>query len=895
MFGLLQKIFGTSNDRAIKKMQPLVDEINSLEEKLSSKSDEELSALTGIFKERLSKGETLDDILVEAFALVRETAKRKLFMRHFDVQLMGGMVLHKGKIAEMKTGEGKTLMATLPLYLNALSGKGAHLVTVNDYLSKRDARWMAPVYHFLGMSVGIVQSEISYMYDPSVTIDDEEIFHLREVTRKEAYAADITYGTNNEFGFDYLRDNMKFTLEEYSQRSHSFAIVDEVDSILIDEARTPLIISGPTESSTEKYYEIDKIIPSLKKETHFTVEEKNKQIFLTDDGVTKVESLLNLENLYDPVNLETLHHVNQALKAHNLFALDVDYVVRENEVIIVDEFTGRLMSGRRWSDGLHQAVEAKEKVTIENENQTLASITFQNYFRMYDKLSGMTGTADTEAQEFGEIYSLEVVAIPTNKPMIRNDRHDLIYKSKNGKFNAVIKAIQEFNESGRPILVGTISIDDSEKLGVLLKKHNIKHNVLNAKQHQKEAEIVSQAGRIGSVTLSTNMAGRGTDIMLGGNPAFMAMTEAGSDTTTDAYKKAFEKYKAQCDEEKQKVLEMGGLYIIGTERHESRRIDNQLRGRSGRQGDPGTSLFFISVEDDLMRIFQGERIKMLMEKFGLEEDEHIENKIITRSIQNAQQKVEAHNFDMRKNVLEFDDVMNQQRTVVYDYRRQILNEDGLRAMIQDFTKESLEDTVDMHIDPKSGKKDWDMEAFNENLHTNFGFNVEEEEELNGVGDSKELKEYVYEKAMDIYDEKANEVEEEAFKELEKYLMLRTLDGLWKDHLLSMDHMKSGIGLRGYAQKNPLSEYKKEGFTMFTEMIERMKSEVSSLVFRVQISKEEDVSAFAPKEEDQQMIFGRGEEGGGAKKQETIINKDKVGRNDPCPCGSGKKFKKCHGK
>ncbi|HXI10574.1 MAG TPA: preprotein translocase subunit SecA, partial [Thermodesulfobacteriota bacterium] len=661
---VLKKVFGSRNEREVKRILPIIDRINELEPKMKALPDEGFSDLTAGFKAELAGGKTTDDILPEAFAAVREAAWRKLKMRHFDVQLIGGTVLHEGKIAEMKTGEGKTLVATLPLYLNALTGKGAHLVTVNDYLARRDSRWMAPVYHMLGLSVGVIQHEASFLYDPEYLGDGASFIHLRPVTRKEAYLADITYGTNNEYGFDYLRDNMKFSLEEYVQRDPHFAIVDEVDSILIDEARTPLIISGPTEDSTDKYYIIDRIMPGLKAEAHYTVDEKAKQVLLTDEGVEKVQELLNVDNLYDPNNIETLHHVNQALYAHVLKHRDIDYVVKDGQVIIVDEFTGRLMPGRRWSDGLHQAVEAKEKVKIENENQTLATVTFQNYFRMYEKLAGMTGTADTEASEFHSIYGLEVVIIPTNRPLARTDGTDLVYKTKKEKFRAVIKEIEECHKKGRPVLVGSISIDDSEKLAGMLRTHGIAHHVLNAKHHEKEAEIVAQAGRLKAVTISTNMAGRGTDILLGGNPEFLAASKAGKDDHTDAYHEALEAARALCEDEKEKVKALGGLHILGTERHESRRIDNQLRGRAGRQGDPGSSRFYLSLEDDLLRIFGSDRIASIMNRIGMDEDVPIEHGLVSKAIENAQKKVEAHNFEIRKHLLEYDDVMNQQREVV---------------------------------------------------------------------------------------------------------------------------------------------------------------------------------------------------------------------------------------
>ncbi|MBI5559718.1 MAG: preprotein translocase subunit SecA, partial [Deltaproteobacteria bacterium] len=693
---------------------------------------------------------------------------------------------------------------TLPLYLNSLMGKGAHLITVNDYLAKRDTQWMGPIYHALGLSVGVVQHEASFLYDPSFPGQNPSLFHLRPCARKEAYLADITYGTNNEFGFDYLRDNMKFSLDEYVQRELHYAIVDEVDSILVDEARTPLIISGQGEESSEKYYTIDAIIPFIRKDAHYTLDEKARQVYLTEDGVGKVEELLKVENLYDPRCIETLHHVNQALRAHVLFHLDVDYVVKDGAVIIVDEFTGRLMPGRRWSDGLHQAVEAKEKVKIESENQTLATVTFQNYFRMYEKLSGMTGTAETEAAEFHSIYNLDVIVVPTNKAMIRGDHADMIYKTKKAKFLAALNEIKDLYQKGRPVLVGTISIEDSEKLSGLLKKHGTPHHVLNAKHHEREAEIVAQAGRLKAVTISTNMAGRGTDIILGGNPEFLAASKAGKDDTTEEYKKALEEMMRLCEEEKRKVVELGGLHILGTERHESRRIDNQLRGRSGRQGDPGSSRFYLSLEDDLMRIFGSDRIASIMDKLGMEEDVPIEHNLVSRAVENAQKKIEAHNFDIRKHLLEYDDVMNQQRHVVYDYRRQILSRSGLRDMVMDFAGEVAEGIVSTHIGEKSHPEDWDMKVLNEALFKQFGFRLEESA-ADGAGDRAGFSELIGERAVKLYEEKLKGVGEGVMPDIEKIIMLHTLDNLWKDHLLSMDHLKSGIGLRGYGQKDPLNE------------------------------------------------------------------------------------------
>ncbi len=856
---VFKKVFGSRNERQIKRIGPLVEKINALEPRMQELPDEGFKALTVELKERLATGETLEGILPEVFAAVREVARRKLDMRHFDVQLIGGVVLHEGKITEMKTGEGKTLVATLPLCLNALTGKGAHLVTVNDYLAKRDARWMGPIFHTMGLSVGVIQHEASFHYDPDFIGEDDSLYQLSPVTRKEAYGADITYGTNNEFGFDYLRDNMKFTLDEYVQREHNYAIVDEVDSILIDEARTPLIISGPTEDSTDKYYTIDRVIPGLKKEEHYTIDEKAKQVHFTEDGVSKIEDLLKVDNLYDPRNMETLHHVNQALKAHALFQRDVDYVVKDGKVIIVDEFTGRLMSGRRWSDGLHQAVEAKEKVNIESENQTLASITFQNYFRMYGKLAGMTGTADTEAAEFNSIYNLEVMVIPTNKPMIRDDYPDLIYKTEKEKFRAVIEEIKEWQAKGRPVLVGTISIDNSERLSSLLSKQGVKHNVLNAKQHEREADIVAQAGRVGATTLSTNMAGRGTDIVLGGNPEAMAAVKAGHDDTTEAYREAFEAARKICEKEREEVLALGGLHIIGTERHESRRIDNQLRGRSGRQGDPGASRFYLSLEDDLMRIFGSDRISAVMDKLGMEEGVPIVHKLVSKAIEGAQKKVEAHNFDIRKHLLEYDDVMNQQRQVVYEYRRQTLAQEGLREMVGEFMAEVAQGTVLTHIEEKSHPEDWDKKTLGDTLSKQFGLDLDDE--VKNAADREALVEAVSTSAWERYEQKAMDVGDEPMSHIEKIMMLQTIDNLWKDHLLSMDHLKSGIGLRGYGQKNPLHEYKREGYGLFEEMIHRMKSEVVERLTNVRIEKEAAASAVAslgPMRSAQRTMLGRGE-------------------------------------
>ncbi|MDY7030428.1 MAG: preprotein translocase subunit SecA, partial [Thermodesulfobacteriota bacterium] len=732
---ILKKIIGSKNERELKKLQPVIVQINELEPEIKKLRDQQLAVKTSEFKERADRGEPLDDILPEAFAVVRETSRRVLGERHFDVQLIGGIVLHQGKIAEMKTGEGKTLAATLPVYLNSLKGEGVHVVTVNDYLARRDSEWMGKIYRFLGLSVGVI------------------LHDMDDASRREAYNSDITYGTNNEFGFDYLRDNMKFSLDDYVQRKLHYAIVDEVDSILIDEARTPLIISGPTEESTDKYYQINRIIPRLKGEEDYTIEEKSRTVVLTEEGVGKVEKLLHTKNLYDPRNIEILHHVNQALKAHTLFKKDVDYVVKGNEVIIVDEFTGRLMPGRRYSDGLHQALEAKENVKIENENQTLASVTFQNYFRMYEKLAGMTGTADTEAVEFKKIYTLEVMVMPTNMPMIRNDYSDVIYKTEREKFNAVVDEIKELYEMGRPVLVGTISIDNSEKLSRMLKKRGIRHHVLNAKHHQKEAEIIAQAGRKHAVTISTNMAGRGTDIMLGGNPEFLATEKSRKDTDSEKYQNAFHDMKEICKKEKEEVITLGGLHILGTERHESRRIDNQLRGRSGRQGDPGSSRFYLSLEDDLLRIFGSERISSIMDRLGMEEGQPIEHRLVSRAIENAQSKVEGHNFDIRKHLLEYDDVMNKQREVIYKERREVLSSENLKENVREITEEMIEEIIDIYADEKTYPDEWDLKGMRETIYKQFSFHLDTDridfESLNRDG----LIEMITSKIYEFYDKK----------------------------------------------------------------------------------------------------------------------------------------------
>jgi preprotein translocase subunit SecA len=883
-----RKIFGSKNEREIKRLRPDVDEINRLEPEISALSDDELRAKIVEWKanisaieERDQREEAMLEILPQVFAVVRDAAKRTIGQRHFDVQLIGGMILHQGRIAEMKTGEGKTLVATLPAVLNALSGRGVHVVTVNDYLARRDSEWMGRIYGFLGLTVGVV------------------VHGLTDQERKVAYRADITYGQNNEFGFDYLRDNMKFNIEDYVQREHNFAIVDEVDSILIDEARTPLIISGASEESTDTYYVVDRVIPRLKPEEHYTIDEKMRTVSLTEEGVTRVEQLLGVENLYDPRNILLLHHANQGLRAHTLFKRDVDYVVKDGEVIIVDEFTGRLMPGRRWSDGLHQAVEAKENVKIESENQTLATITFQNYFRMYKKLSGMTGTADTESVEFKEIYHLDVVVIPTNQPMIRIDNHDVVYKTEDEKFDAVIQEIQDCHERGQPVLVGTVSIEKSERVADKLKKTSVKHYVLNAKNHEREAEFVAQAGRFGAVTISTNMAGRGTDIVLGGNPEFMAAAEAGTKEPTDPnFQAALAKYVEQCKGEREKVLEAGGLHILGTERHESRRIDNQLRGRSGRQGDPGSSRFYMSLEDDLLRIFGADRLKGLMSKIGMEDNEPIEHRWISRAIENAQKKVESHNFDIRKHLLEYDDVMNKQREVVYHRRRELLSGASLKDDVLDMCDALIEEIAGAHGNNEIDPAEWDWKAIDDAFFKQFkfrpGFNAQTEIEGKPIHGSDDLIDIASERVRQLYDQREQEFTEPVMRQIEKIVMLQTLDALWKDHLLAMDHLKEGIGLRGYAQVNPLVEYQKEGFTMFEALMAVMQQDVVEKVFSVQVQRQQDVEQIQqPKP--QRVVMSHGGETEAQAAAPAKREENKVGRNDPCPCGSGKKYKRCHGK
>jgi preprotein translocase subunit SecA len=997
---IAKKIFGTKNARVLKSMRPTVARIGELEPALKAKTDDELRAKTVEFRQRIANGEALDSVLPEAFAVCREAGRRVMNMRHFDVQLIGGMVLHRGSIAEMKTGEGKTLVATLPIYLNALSGKGVHLVTVNDYLARRDAEWMGRIYRFLGMSVGVV------------------VHGLNDAERQHNYRCDITYGTNSEFGFDYLRDNMKESIERYVQRDLNFAIVDEVDSILIDEARTPLIISGSGEASADLYGKVNVLIPTLRKDIDYTVDEKAHSAMLTDSGVDRVERKLNVGNLYNPENIQWLHHVTQALRAHTLYKRDVNYLIEDGEVIIVDEFTGRKMPGRRWSDGLHQAVEAKEGVEIQEENQTLATISYQNYFRIYKKLAGMTGTADTEAEEFHKIYKLDVTVIPTNKPMLRKDHHDLVYKNEKGKFRAVLAEIEDCHSRGQPVLVGTVSVEKSEVVASLLRKKGIPHSVLNAKQHEREAHVVAQAGRKGAVTISTNMAGRGTDIILGGNAEFMARAEVdpeaagqpGALVDPDKFAVAFAKFKPQCDAERLEVLAAGGLHILGTERHESRRIDNQLRGRSGRQGDPGSSSFFLSLEDDLMRIFGAERITGLMERLGMEEDVPIEHPLINRSIERAQKQVEGHNFDIRKSLLEYDDVMNQQRKTIYGLRRQVLEgryapllseaetkagkqpevpqasgkhtiasltemvrptlarildaltapqpgPDGTpstepqpldpvmfrsaiyrqfgtypevsgivesrtetldrlaaeiakllvqqRERILDLSEEVLSELLDASCPEAAHAEDWDLDTFKTGMKERFGF--EPSISTKGQMERPKMAEAMWAELEKVIDAREQELGLPFLLYFSRHFMLEEIDQRWIEHLRNMEALREGIHLRGYGQKDPKQEYKKEGFVIFGVMMENISRNVCEKLFHVQVRREEDEAEAQRRLEEAKKVKARHtvESGGGAETkaadnsalaeaQPARRSEPKVGRNDPCPCGSGKKYKKCHG-
>ena len=936
---VLKKILGTKNERELKRLRPLVARVAELEPRMKALKDEDFPRLVAEWKQQVrEKGRALDDVMPEAFALVREAGVRALGMRHFDVQLIGGAVLHSGKIAEMKTGEGKTLVATLPCVLNALSGRGVHVVTVNDYLARRDAEWMGRLYRFCGLGTGII------------------VHGLNDRERQEAYGADITYGQNNEFGFDYLRDNMKFRLQDYVQGELNFAIVDEVDSILIDEARTPLIISGPSDESSELYYKVNQIIPSMIRDADFTVDEKSRTIVMNDAGVEKMEKKLAVGNLYAPEEIETLHHVEQALRAHHLYRNEVDYVVKEGEVVIVDEFTGRLMPGRRWSDGLHQAVEAKEGVKIEAENQTLATISFQNYFRMYSKLAGMTGTADTEAEEFAKTYNLDVVVVPTNKKNIRKDSEDVVYKTEGEKFDALCGEIGDRHKKGQPVLVGTVSVAKSEVVASLLRRRGVPHNVLNAKHHQREAEIVAQAGRQGAVTISTNMAGRGTDIILGGNPEMMAKHEVGPEPDAPMegeeeqaflerkaewarrLRETTERLRTQTAAEHEAVVGLGGLHILGTERHESRRIDNQLRGRGGRQGDPGSSIFYLSLEDELMRIFGSERIQGLMSKMGMKDEEQIEHPWLTKAIENAQKKVEAHNFDIRKNLLEYDDVMNQQRRSIYRLRRMVLgfgagvpvveyDEDpktrkktrheqvfawsDAREHLLDLVEDLVVDMVGANCPDRMA--DWNLDGLSAMVKDQFGVDMTFSPP---GGRPQEARKALEEQVFNVIEKAYRAKEEElgvdpegvpVLRRWEQYLYLQAIDQQWKDHLLSMDHLRQGIGLRGYGQKDPKQEYKKEGYEMFVQMTWRVKSAVVGNIVRLQLVRQEtaeeiEAKRLAMQRRAMQRITeshaDAADAGDGAKpraKQETVVRtQPKVGRNDPCPCGSGKKYKKCHG-
>jgi len=952
---LMSKVVGTKNERELKRIQPMVVAINELEPAMKSLTDDDLRKKTAEFKERLARGATLDDLIIEVFAVAREAGRRVLDMRHFDVQLLGGAVLHEGKIAEMATGEGKTLVATLPVYLNALEGKGVHVVTVNDYLAKRDSQWMGGIYRFLGLSVGLIQHDMD------------------DAARKLAYGADVTYGTNNEYGFDYLRDNMKFAAADFVQRDLHYGIVDEVDSILIDEARTPLIISGPAEESTEKYYQIDRIIPRLKRGAtivggklyeaeaqgsgDYVVDEKAKSVALTESGVAKVENLLGVKNLYDPANIDFVHHVQQGLKAHVLFKRDVDYVVKDGEVVIVDEFTGRMMPGRRWSDGLHQAVEAKERVKIERENQTLATITFQNYFRMYQKLAGMTGTADTEAAEFAQIYNLDVMVIPPNRRLIRTSYPDVVYKTEREKYDAVVEEIVELHKVGRPVLVGTTSIEKNEKLSALLKRKGIPHQVLNAKHHEREAEIVAQAGRLKSVTIATNMAGRGTDILLGGNPKFLAAelvrqesvpgggTEPHEFARTleevrqmqryglldmsadvEAYAAALAVVRRQTEAEHQQVVAPGGLHIIATERHEARRIDNQLRGRSGRQGDPGSSRFYLSLEDDLLRLFGSDRISKIMEKLGMEEGEPIEHTMVTRAIETAQKRVEAHNFEIRKHLLEYDDVMNTQRQIIYGERNKILEGESLKDTLQEMRGEVIDGQLALYTNEETYPEEWDLAGLTEAVKRQFDLEISwPAEEVPSLTQAL-LRDSIEERALKAYEEREAKLGPEMIRYLERMIMLQVVDSQWKDHLLAMDHLKEGIGLRGYGQKDPLIEYKREGFEMFEAMVERIRQQTIEYLYRVQVAPADafpfddaqgrpfDSAQGRPMDEARVAPSAGGRDGDilgrpEARSQPRLAERSlrptastapikiagkKIGRNDPCPCGSGRKYKKCCG-
>ena len=959
---LIQKVIGTKNERELSRLRPRVDVINALESETQRLSDADIKARTAALRERVARATAeadgdakavLEEILPEAFALCREVGRRVLNMRHFDVQLIGGMVLHEGKIAEMATGEGKTLVATLPVYLNALTGKGVHVVTVNDYLAKRDTQWMGPIYHALELSIGVLQHEASYLFDPTGRAADLRMANLRPCSRQEAYRADVTYGTNSEFGFDYLRDNMKFSAAEFVQRELHYAIVDEVDNILIDEARTPLIISGPSEESTDKYYGIDRIIPRLKRAATITsgklheieatttgdyiVDEKARTVALTETGVLTVEKLLGVKNLYEPANIDLVHHVQQGLRAHTLYKRDVDYVIKDGEVIIVDEFTGRLMPGRRWSDGLHQAVEAREKVKIQRENQTLASITIQNYFRMYGKLAGMTGTADTEAAEFAQIYNLDVMVIPTNQPLIRTNHNDVVYKSLREKLNAVADEIGELFKIGRPVLVGTTSIEKSEALSALLKRRGIPHQILNAKPMyaEREAEIVAQAGRLKAVTIATNMAGRGTDILLGGTPKFLAtdlvrrgpVSRDGLDPAEDAkilaevrdmqryglletddpesYAAALARVRKETEAEHQNVVELGGLHILATERHEARRIDNQLRGRAGRQGDPGSSRFYLSLEDDLLRLFAQERIAKIMDKLGMQEGEPIEHPWVTRAIETAQKRVEAHNFEIRKHLLEYDDVMNTQRKIIYSERRTLLEGEDIQEVVEGMIEEVLDEMQELYTSEDTYPEEWDMVGLAEAVKRQFDLQVSwTKDEIEALTRAL-LKDDLFQKIQGGYRAKEAQVGTDMMRYLERMILLQVVDTAWKDHLLAMDHLKEGIGLRGYGQKDPLIEYKREGFDMFEAMEARIARDAIEYLLKVQVAVEPERVARATDLSELPLT----PPGDGRRREREFTPtrslrpaaapavaapRAKVGRNESCPCGSGKKYKKCCG-
>ncbi len=881
---LVKRFVGSKNDREVKKILPIVQQVSAMEPAISSLSNEQLQAKTAEFKQRFEKSEPLEALLPEAFAVVREAGKRVLNMRHFDVQLIGGYVLHQGRISEMKTGEGKTLVATLPAYLNAIEGKGVHVVTVNDYLAKRDSEWMGRLYKFLGLSVGVIQHGL----------DDSQ--------RRQSYGSDITYGTNNEFGFDYLRDNMKFDLAQCVHREYHYGIVDEVDSILIDEARTPLIISGPSDESTDKYYRIDKIIPKLRRDVDYQVDEKHRTVTLTEEGFARCESLLGVDDLSDMANMEILHHINQGLRAHTLYKRDVEYVVKDGEVIIVDEFTGRLMPGRRWSDGLHQAVEAKEGLRIQQENQTLATITFQNYFRMYKKLAGMTGTAETEAEEFQKIYRLDVVVIPTNRELRRIEHSDVIYRTEREKFEAVVKEIKQCNEKGQPVLVGTISIDRSEKLSSMLKRAGVKHVVLNAKYHEKEAEIVAQAGRKAAVTIATNMAGRGTDILLGGNAEFTARDVLRKrdidpvNATPEQWNEALSQVNPQIEKEHEEVVRLGGLHIIGTERHEARRIDNQLRGRSGRQGDPGSSRFYVSLEDDLMRIFAADRISGIMQRLGMEEGVPIESRFVSKQIESAQKRVEGQNFSYRKHVLEYDDVMNKQREAVYGLRRQLLEGEDQKEYLMGIADDIMIELAARHAGENTHPEQWDLNALTTAVRQQFGFDFQAEGIDPSALGSKQLEQALIAKAHEKYDQKEAIIGAGPMRYHERMLMLQIVDSHWKDHLLAMDHLKEGIGLRGYGQRDPLVEYKKESYDLFEDLMIRIEEDTLRFLFLLQpVEEQKQAEQIERKRRRQEFVMSsQGNNGGGGASGPVKREGAKVGRNDPCPCGSGKKFKKCHG-